>query len=122
MLEIESGPLKSSAKTSFMPLAAGGGIFGHALVPGNAALVVELEVAIVLDRAVVAADPHGDRAMRILRRPGRRTSRCPARRGRRWRRWNRRRSRPPCFQHFTVTLLNPGAARMTRVSPFTSEQ
>ena len=23
----------------------------------------------------------------------------------------------PCFQHFTVTLLKPGAARVTRVSP-----
>ena len=28
----------------------------------------------------------------------------------------------PCFQHFTVTLLKPGAARVTVVSPFTSEQ
>ncbi len=29
---------------------------------------------------------------------------------------------PPCFQHFTVTLLKPGAASVTAVSPCTSEQ
>ena len=55
MLEMERGPLKSSAKTSFMPSGRRRRTFGDALVPGDTSLVVELEVAIVL---------HGARARR----------------------------------------------------------
>src|SRR5580658_7959275 len=46
----------------------GGGrrIFGHYLVPHNAALVVKLELAVVLERAVVTAEAHRERPVRIV--------------------------------------------------------
>ena len=40
-------------------------IFGHSFVPGNAPLVIKLEVAIILEVAVLAADGHGDGTMRV---------------------------------------------------------